>query len=236
MTLLEIIKYLRTSILDDTGGSGVIWEDITDEDAASAQLRWSNEELTSFINEAFRKAHRSSYLLKEYGNNDFDISVVVGTSTYSIDRRIIKLLGIRSSGEDTSLDPLEIEDIFHIAGWNTKTGTPTHYIIDYNTNKVTLYPQPEVTDTLNLMYYREELKQLDWTKNSASPEIDDRFIISALNYAAYLAYLKDEANALDPDKSDKHLILFQSDFSNNSTYTETRRQRSSHRGVRYGGY
>ena len=201
MTLLEIVKYLRTSILDDRGGTGVVWEDLSEDDDASSQLRWSNEELTSFINEAFRKTHRSAYLLKEYGNSDFDITVAASTATYNVDRRIIKILGVRSDNDDIALTRYEIEDLFDTPDWTTKAGTPTHYIIDYNTKKITLYPEPEVVDTLHLLYYREELKQLDWTKSSASPEIDDRYIISALNYAAHLAYLKDEANALDPTKS-----------------------------------
>lgn len=236
MTLLEIIKYLRTSILDDTGGTGVSWEDLTEDDDESQQLRWSNEELTSFINEAFRKVHRSSYLLKEYNNSSFNISVLVGTSIYNIDSRIIKLLGVRSNNTDKALTRYEIEDIWETDSWTSKSGTPTHYIIDHNTNKITLYPKPTVVDTLNLLYYREELKPLTWTSPQSSPEIEDRYIISALNYATHLAYLKDEANTLDPIKSDRHLALFNADFSNNSSHSEVRRQRTSGRGIRYSDF
>ena len=32
MTLLELVKYLRVSVLDDTGGYGVDWQDVSEEE------------------------------------------------------------------------------------------------------------------------------------------------------------------------------------------------------------
>lgn len=235
MDLTALIKHLRLSVLDDTGGTGVSWEDIDEDSDGNVQLRWSNEELTSFINEAFRQAHRRSLLIKTI-EPTFNISVTAGTATYSIDPRIIRIKGASLSSTGKELEKLEYEDLLETTNWSSKIDTPTHYIIDYGTNSITLYPNPIVNDTVTLLVYREEMTQLSWENPEGSPEIDARYQLSALNYAAFMAYNKDEANTFDPQRANYFLSLFTAQFGGDtSAYSERRRVRSRGRGIRYGG-
>jgi len=235
MNLTALIKHLRLSILDDTGGTGVVWEDIDEDSIENAQLRWSNEELTNFINEAFKQAHRRALLIKSV-EPTFNLAIVNGTSTYTLDSRIIRVKGTKLASTGKKLDELEYEDIMDITDWDTKTGTPTHYIIDYGTSRITLYPAPISNDTVSLLTYREEMAPLRWTAPTGEPDIDERFQLQALYYAASMAYNKDEANTFDPQRSQYYDALFTSEFGDRTTaYAEKRRRRTRQRGISYGG-
>ena len=232
MTLLELVKHLRESILDDTGGTGVVWEDLDEDNADSSQLRWSNEELTRLINEAILQAHRRSLLIKD-ASGDYDITVSSGDSNYPLDGRIIRIKGVKLGSTGKQLLPTDVESIWGITDWDEREATPTHYVVDYATGEFLLYPIPLVDDTVKLLVYRSETTPLVWTSNGVSPEISIRYQIPMLNYAAYLAYLKDEANTFDSEKSQLFLALFTSEFTDTSAYSEVRRSRTSHRGIRY---
>lgn len=234
MTLLELVKHLRRSILDDTGGVGVAWEDLTEDDVENEQLRWSNEELTSFIDQAQKKACRAAYLLKK-SEDAFNISVVAGTADYSLDSRIIRVKVIESAGTGFELIKAEYEDFLGEQNWRTKSAVPTHYIIDESDKSIKLYPSPIATDTLSLIYYRLPLITLDWTDPNQEIEIPVEYQIEMLDWAASLAYMKDEANTFDPARAGTYAALFRSNFTDTSVYGEIRRKRSKGRTVRYGG-
>lgn len=234
MTLLDLVTHMRKSMLDDTGGTGVEWAELTEEDAEGEQLRWSNEELTRFIDQALKRAVRSSLLIKK-SETAFDLNIVAGTSDYSLDARIIRLKYAELDTTGKILEPVEIEDLIGIQNWRGQTGTPNSYIVDESDATIRLYPTPVVNDTAYLTYYRLPLLDLDWDTNTLTPEISSEYQIEMLDYAAYLAYMKDEANTFDPTRAASYLTLFDSNFGNTSAYSEQRRKRSVGRGVRYGG-
>ena len=232
MTLENLIKYLRESILDDTGGTGVIWQDLTEDDDESDQLRWSNEELTTFINEAFLQAHRRALLIKD-ASGDYDITVSAGIPTYALDSRVIRIKGAKLESTGKQLNRIDIEDLWDLEDLDLYESTPTNYVVDYSTGNMTLYPSPLVDDTVQLLVYRSETTPLSWDTPDGEPDIEERYQIPALNYAAHLAYLKDEANALDPRRSQLFYAMFTAEFSDTSAYIEKRRNRTANRGVRY---
>ena len=117
MTLLQLIKHLRETILDDTGGTGVDWTAIDETDDAAAQLRWSNEELTRCINEAILQAHRRSLLIKD-ASGDYDITVTAGTPEYLLDPRIIRIKGAKLVSTGKQLEKVEIEDVWNRDDWD----------------------------------------------------------------------------------------------------------------------
>jgi len=232
MTLLELVKHLRESILDDTGGTGVVWEDLDEDNVDSSQLRWTNEELTNLINEAILQVHRRILLIKD-ASGDYDITVGSGDSDYALDDRIIRIKGAKLVSNGKQLVRAEIEDLWGLDDWDGKVATPTSYVVDYETGGFKLYPIPVVDDTVKLLVYRTETNPLVWASNSVSPEMTTRYQIPMLNYAAHLAYNKDEANTFDPKRSEFLLALFTREFPGISAYSEVRRSRTSHRGIRY---
>lgn len=235
MTLYELVKHLRQSVLDDVGGTGVDWAAIVEGTSDVDQLRWSNEELTRFINEAEKQACRSAFLLKS-ASTDFDISVVSGTSEYALDSRIIRIKGAYLNSTGLELVPLEYEDVMSIPNWRTTTGTPTGYILDIESQTITLYPQPIADDTVSLLVYRLPLADMSWSLAvTDTPDIRLEHQLDMLFYAAYLAYQKDEANTFDPNRADYYRQLFEKQFSTTSAYGDTRRARTSNRPIRYRG-
>ncbi len=235
MTLKELIKYMRVSILDDTGGTGVVSEDISEDDLDVIQLRWTNEELTIFINEAINQVYRRIYPIQKV-EPLFNITTVAGTAAYAMDQRILRILGIHSTQQNK---PIQQADYLEV--WNcnpellTKSATPELYFPDYDNATLTLAPVPIAVDTLQLFVHRLPLSPLSWSANTASPELRSEWQIPMLNYAAFLAYQKDEANALDPQRAQTFLNMFEKEFLQTSAYSDTRKRRNSNRGVSYGG-
>lgn len=235
MTLKDLIKYMRVSILDDTGGSGVVSEDISEDDLDVIQLRWTNEELTTFINEAINQVYRRVYPIRKV-EPLFDIPVVIGTATYSIDPRILNIIGIQSAAQNKALVQADYEEVWHCnPEFLTKSATPEVYFTDYDNSSITLAPVPIATDTLSLFVHRLPLSELSWSANTSSPELRNEWQIPMLNYAAFLAYQKDEANTLDPNRSSTFLALFEKEFLQTSAYSDMRKRRNTNRGVSYGG-
>lgn len=235
MTLKELVKYMRVSILDDTGGTGVVSEDIAEDDLDAIQLRWSNEELTIFINEAITQVYRRLYPIRGI-EPLFAITTVIGQADYTFDQRILRILGIISTTSGETLQQGDYQEIWDCApDIFTKTGTPELYFPDYDNTKITLAPIPIAVDTLKLFVHRLPLVPLSWSANSLSPEIRSEWQIPMLNYAAHLAYNKDEANALDPNRSTTYLNLFEREFLQTSAYSDVRKRRNSNRGTKYGG-
>ena len=66
MTLLELVKHLRTNILYDTGGTGVDWSGYVEDDYSSIQLRWTNEELTANINDSIIQVYHRNNTIKDF--------------------------------------------------------------------------------------------------------------------------------------------------------------------------
>jgi hypothetical protein len=236
MTLYELVKHLRVSILDDTGGTGISWQDITEDDETVNLLRWSNEELTRFINEAERQACRSSLLLKE-ASDDLDIELVEDVSTYTHSPRIINIKNAYLGSTNTELRRVEVEDLYQIPRWKSVVGVPNRYIVDYATKVIRFYPTPVSDDTVNIIAYTLPRREMDWvSRDIDTPEIKEQYHLPLLHYAAYLAYQKENANTFDPQRSEKFKLLFHSEFSDSSAYSETRRERTRYRPIKYGGY
>jgi len=235
MTLLDLVKHLRTSILDDTGGTGVCWDDIENDDEDVYQLKWSNEELTKFINEAEREACRTAFLLKDYGG-DYDIAVTTGEGRYTLHPKVLKIKGAKLASQTSPLAPCEIEDIWLEPNWQTAAGTPEVYITDYITRTIRLWKAPVADDTLNLLVYRLPFADLSWGDNMESPEVPEHYHMALLNYAAFLAYNKDDANTFDPTRAQYFRALWEQDFPHRlSIYAEKRQKRNGGRSVGYGG-
>ena len=235
MTLTELIKHLRVSILDDTGGTGIDWTAITDSDVENESLRWSNEELTTFINEAVGKVCSSTGYLQDI-QAGFQIALVAGTAIYSIDPRIIRIKHNKLTDSGLPLTILEMEDVEDISNWIDLEGRPYRMIVDYTQGQIVINPTPVANDTLDLWTVRHPMVACDWASPTEdNTELPPTWQIPMLSYAAHLAYSKDESNALDPEAAEKQLARFINEFSFTSAYSQKRRVRSRGRTVKYGG-
>lgn len=234
MYLLDQIKYLRESILDDTGGTGVDWRNIHEYDAEASQLRWTNEELAFFLTQAEREVARRAKLLKDTSGR-YDFTTVANQMEYPLDPKIMRVLHVQY--DDTPLCQAEIEPIYRTKGWKTRAGRPGYFIPDHSSRSLSLWPIPDSTYSIELIVYRYPLQDLNWDlADTQSPEIHEVHHLPMINFAAYLAYMKDEANALDPTRAIQFKTFFDNDYPDNTWASQVRKMRNGGRTVRYGGY
>jgi hypothetical protein len=234
MQLVEAVNYLRSNILDDTGGLSVDWEGYEVNDTESFQMRWTNEELTAAINEALNQVYRRILPVKEM-NPLFDITTNIGVQSYPLDKRILQVEGIRSATTGRTLYIADIKDVWNNTFAYSDKGTPDRVVLDYDTGTISFFKIPSVSDTYRLLVYRLPLKSLSWEDNEDEIELRQEFVIPMLDYAAYIAYNKDEANTLDPQRSLFFYQRFNQEFPQTSAYSDVRKRRTTNRSVRYGG-
>lgn len=227
MTLLELVKHLRINILDDTGGHGVDWANYSEEDAGSFQLRWENEELVANINEAIRQVYKRINPVQDI----YSLSVLSGVKDYTLPSYIREVLsGRRADGrileEKSVLDYLSDD-------FESDTGDLEAYIPDQETNKLRIYPEPIANETVTLHVYRYPKVELTWDNTELSPELRLEYQVPMLNYAAFLCYMKDEANTYDPQRANTFSALFDREFPFTSCYSSNRKSRTVNRPVKF---
>ena len=230
MTLLELIKHLRTNILYDTGGTGVDWSSYVEDDYSSIQLRWTNEELTANINDAIIQVYHRTNYVKDF----YELEIEAGTHTYSVPDYLLEVIkGKRENGK--YLERKSIDDFWEFQELNTKTGDPSSFMCDVETGTIRVYPIPTVSETLSFLVYRLPKTLLSWDNYDSAPELREDYQIPMLYHAAHLCYLKDEANSLDPRRAADFKVLFDQYFPFTSAYSNMRKWKTANRPISYGG-
>jgi hypothetical protein len=245
MNLLSLVEYLRVNILHDTGGTGVDWSSLVESDYDSIQLRWSNEELTRNINEAITQVYRRIQPIQDV----VPLELIAGEGLYKLDPSILKILKVRSSIGREMIEA-DLADVWFQVGQNEtppllptllspvqgRSQTARNYSTNYSTGHIWIYPSPTIDETVSLLVYRFPLKKLTWDKNTLSPELREEYQIPMLWYAAFLCYMKDEANTIDPSRATLCQREFDKEFPFASVYANVRKSRTSNRSVKYGGF
>jgi hypothetical protein len=261
MTLLELVKYLRSYILFDVGGHGIEWENIAEDDDEIVMLRWSNEELVEYIQQALYQVYRR--ILPAHGYYpELDVNVIAGEPTVDLDYRILNVLSASFENTDGTVVDLCMTDLQELERKHPNTlqelsrnGTPRNIIPDFTSGTLRMQPffklemtedtaiptpgfvsTPVVKGKLKLLVERLPLKRLSWNASNRKVEIREELAIQMLNYAAYLAYSKDEANTADAGIAAARLRDFDKEFLQTSAYSDVRKRRAKRNYVRYGGY
>lgn len=232
MTLLELVTYLRENILDDKGGQGVDWTGWSEDTYDTMQLRWSNEALVAYINEAILQVYRRTNPVKDI----WLLPIYEGVNDYKIPSYIQEVKLARRLSDGRPLDKKELEEIWSYKALESKVSDPTHYFMDTQTNNLRVFPIPFKDDTIEFIIYRLAKTTLTWADDQdTTPELRVDYHVPMLNYAASLCYKKDEANTLDPNRAAMFAADFDKEFPFQSAYSNIRKSRTSNRAIRYGG-
>lgn len=193
MTLRELITLSRNR-LDD----------------ARPPYLWSDDELTQIINERQNELCEKCGILRDATTTAIcQISVLNGTSSYTLDNRIIKILSAKLGTTYTLMEPITRDWLdVEYPGWDDDTGTPTKFILDY-IGKIRLYPIPTANATLYLSVTRYPLTQLSTSLDTASPEIPWQYHTKLLEGIMSSAYTKDDSETLDFKRSQMHEMAWQ---------------------------
>lgn len=185
MKLGELLNITRSVELDD----------------AAAPYLWSDAELIEFASDAEEEACRRASLLVDSTTTAIcQIAVVIGTSTYALDSRVIRIRRARLNSASVQLKfktSREMDEEY--AGWETATGTPSTLVTDYQTGSVRLYPTPDATDTLKLTAVRLPLVPLNDMEDT--PEINARFHRDLRHWIAKRAFEKRDTDTEDVKRS-----------------------------------
>lgn len=178
------------------------------DDVVGPKYLWSDEELNEFINEAVNEACIRARLNTDSSSGAAKISVIAGTAAYSLHESV---LFVERAYLDTSAVALGKTSFHELDGayntWPTETGTPTNYVQDMDhasdagtlENQITLYPIPEVSETLSLTIYRLPLEAM--SSDGDEPEIPPHLHVNLVDWVCHRAYMKGDADTLDTGKA-----------------------------------
>lgn len=227
-----LVTHLRTR-LNDFGPYLRSSSDWMNDDA---DMFWTNEELTDYLNQAQKEYTRRFPIKDSQTAAVCQIAVVAGTSVYTYHESILDIHRAKLASDTyplTIITAPELDEVFD--DWESTTGTPTHFIMHADTGKLQLYPIPSANDTLNLQVGRRALEALDWDFSNRDPEVPEAHQWCLIDWASHLAYLKEDTEAtFKPDRSEYFRAKFDHDVGGDMSYkaAEARHQTATRRVTR----
>ena len=204
MTGKELIVHMRESMLSDE----------------AIPYRWLDLELLRYLNYAEVQAcRRAQLLIDDVTSNDNGtaatagtlgqrplcrLSVIANQATYNLSPKILMVKRCQLLSMTYPLTgPVhypELDDL--MSGWRGTSGTVgtagsggvPSYFINEPTNTLTFVLAPSVSDTAFLVVSRIPLTP--FTLHS-SPEIDEKYHEGLMDWAAHLAYMKNDSDCLN---------------------------------------
>ena len=220
---------LETDDREVPGGSA----SVVDEDSL-----WKNAEIVGFVNEAQREIVRRTWILRDRAS----LPVTAGEPYVELPENFMEprgrgqLTNARTAPVLRNFNELfqeQAEDygIQGVGAWDGATGPPRFMCFDDITGMIRLVPEPVEDDTLELAYYR-------WPAHVARRTdkldvVDERYRRAYLHWMKHLAYSKQDADALDLQRSQMFEARFNAEISR--LYGEARRSSRRAGTVRYGG-
>lgn len=165
-----------------------------------------------WVDEAVQEAARRSRAVID---GSLTVSVVAGTATYNLPSGIIFVRRAKLALESIPLNPESYLDLDEeVSGWETETGTPLAFVTDRATGKLTLYPEPIVNDTLNLVCIVEPAAI---TLTTDTPQLPARFHHGLVDWLAYRYYEISDSDLENKEQALYHYALFEREFGKRSS-------------------
>jgi len=161
---------------------------------------WSDEELTSYANQRINKICEEVPAIRDDSTAAIcTIPMTSGINTYTTDPRIIYIIEARLSSEIWPLGRMSYQELLSFQStWRSISNTPRSFITDFELDKILLYPNPIINDTLKLNVIRYPLIPLDYLRaESTTPEIPVRLHELLVPGITSLAYRKADAETED---------------------------------------
>lgn len=173
----------------------------------------SDDSAFLYLNEAQTEATRRAHLLVSSTGPASTASVSAGESIVDIDQRIIAIRRIRLASQSNQLRMSRVREMDSFnPGWDASSSqsTPSFAILDYETDKIYLYPTPAVADDLQMTVVREPVKVLN--SEDDAPEIAPRWHLSLIEWMKFRTYINEDSELFDAKAADRALALFEQEF------------------------
>lgn len=183
---------------------------------------WSDEEITSYVNEAINEACERALLIEDRTTETVcTISLTVGESSYPLHDSIIKVKRVTLDGTvlpETSIEKMDELDTF----WENRSGTPTRYMLDGNMG-IRFDRMPTVAEYASMTVYRTPLEPL--AAATDVPEIKSLYHLRLMPWVYRCALLKQDSEVFDQSEAEKQEATFIRNFGERPDANVQRKRR-----------
>lgn len=172
----------------------------------------SDDAALFYLNEAQTEAARRARLITDSTSSVSTASVSAGDPVVEIDPRVVSIRRIRLTSKTEQLRKMQAREMDAVnPGWDASTSQsiPCFAILDYETNKIRLYPTPSASDDLQMTVVREPLDAMGF---GSEPEIAPRWHLSLIEWMKFRTYIDDDTELYDEKKAARALGLFEQEF------------------------
>jgi hypothetical protein len=183
-------------------------------DDVEAPFFISDDDFTTYINEAEVEACRRARLLVDSTSALTALPIVSGQATYNLDSRILYVRRVKLASSTTPLAAADHRDMDQsLHGWDSQSGTVERWITGMDNayqRVLRLYRIPTASDTATLTVVRKPENSME--SESDEPEIEERFHIHLLHWPLYRYYSIQDADVADSKKAQENLEQFVATF------------------------
>lgn len=191
------------------------------QDEASGYL-WSDDEITSYVNDAVNEACERALLIEDRTTTAVcTIGLTVGESSYPLHDSIVKVKRVVLGGvplPETSIEAMDAADSF----WETREGAPSAYLLEGNIG-IRFDRMPTTAEDASLTVYRTPLEPL--AASSDIPEIKTLYHPRLMPWVYRCALLKQDSEVFDQNEADKQEAIFIRNFGERPDANVQRKRR-----------
>ena len=185
----------------------------SDLDDTSVPPLWSKNDLIRYAQYAVNKmCEECKFLVDSTTPAITEITLAKTVSIYALDPLIIEVLEVYPDWGSMPLIKTDTNDLTRLTNWRTRTGTPRGYALDYQIDKLKVFPIPEDADDghkINLTVVRYPLISFSTTNmESQTPEIPARYHEDLINGMISKAYLKHDSETFNEKSAAIFAALF----------------------------
>ncbi|MFZ2981878.1 MAG: hypothetical protein WA085_12665 [Sphingobium sp.] len=188
----------------------------------AAPYLWADAEIDGYLNDAENEAAERASLIYDDSSAATSIATVIGTKRYTVAADMIRLdYAELTDPPSTEAQPLAIAD-------RREYGPRAIFLIP-DSNDIELNFIPAIVGALHIGMYRMPLAAM--ALDADVPEIAAKHHRKLIDWALHLAYLKQDADAFDQTKADRHEAEFIANFGQRIDANVKRKQRERRRHV-----
>lgn len=214
-------------------------EDVVD---VAKPYLWNSSEVWRYLDGAYRMFVRLTGGVRDFTSSATRVDIITGEPVGILDASILKILSATRSSDNGSIELINYTDLGKSVGTDygrpynlkldTTTGSVHSGVIGMERNKIRWINVPAADDTAELIIRRLPRARLTEDDDElVDIEVDHH--INLLDWMKHKAYLKQDADAFDPDKA----ALCKAKFEEycNLSRAEGERYKHKARSVAYGG-
>lgn len=189
----------------------------------------SDDALNSRIDEAIREACvRANLIIDSTSPEACKISVVAGTNEYTLSPLVLDITRASLPSAARPLIKLGYKALDDNDGeWQTRSGVPSRYALNMETNKIQLFPVPETPEIMTLTVSR--LPLADLADDDAIPAIRPTYHFDLVYWVLHLTYLTRDSQIFDQRAADSYEIKFERRFGERANAKSIERNLRSYR-------